>query len=358
MRIRKVCLTNVVLCVLLLAGCQCSHEWVEAGCTTPKTCSQCGETEGEPIGHTWVEASCTAPKTCSVCGETEGEPIGHTWVEASCAAPKSCSVCGETEGEPVGHTWVEASCAAPKSCSVCGETEGEALPHTWVEANYQDPKTCSVCGAVEGEPLTASFRLYGLETNLYENVHSDTILTPFSLAVTCGDGIHKTTADLFICDYRTFTSDETHLPVSGYEWRTFDYVLFIPKNADVRYVGLAVLDYYTWDNGDNAYFDVSISGWGYLSGPAQGYYANYHGEKYPWVYSIENQYTDIVRLKDSNEEQVFVTGSVYCCVPVGFDGVVVAFFDSEKFSGGTFHLYNVDKTTQFFRMENNPKKMW
>lgn len=39
--------------------------------------------------HQWVEADCTHPKTCSVCGTTEGEPLGHHFVD------NVCVVCGE-----------------------------------------------------------------------------------------------------------------------------------------------------------------------------------------------------------------------------------------------------------------------
>ena len=28
--------------------------------------------------HQWIDATCTTPKTCSICGVTEGEPTGHT----------------------------------------------------------------------------------------------------------------------------------------------------------------------------------------------------------------------------------------------------------------------------------------
>ena len=38
--------------------------------------------------HQWVEADCTHPKTCSVCGKTDGEPLGHHFVD------NVCSVCG------------------------------------------------------------------------------------------------------------------------------------------------------------------------------------------------------------------------------------------------------------------------
>lgn len=85
------------------------HEWVEATCTEPRTCSAGGETEGEALGHTWVEAACTEPKTCSVCGETEGEALGHEWQEATYESPKTCSVCSLTEGEPLPQPYAEAN---------------------------------------------------------------------------------------------------------------------------------------------------------------------------------------------------------------------------------------------------------
>ena len=93
-------LTLTLLMLSLLTGC-CSHVWFAATCTTPKTCSECGETEGEALGHTWVEATCTTPKTCSACKETEGEALGHTWEEATTEAPQTCSVCQATEGSKI-----------------------------------------------------------------------------------------------------------------------------------------------------------------------------------------------------------------------------------------------------------------
>ena len=89
------------------------HEWKEADCTTPKTCTVCGETEGEALGHEaseWkieTEASCTREgkryKECTRCGEKiEEETIAkteHEWEEATTERPKTCRNCGETEGE-------------------------------------------------------------------------------------------------------------------------------------------------------------------------------------------------------------------------------------------------------------------
>lgn len=131
---------------------ECNHNWIEATCTDPRTCSICGEIEGVPLGHTWLEATCTEPKTCSICGETEGEPLGHTWLEATCTESKTCSVCGESEGEPLGHDVVGLSCTDDGTCSRCGEII-PAPGHDWVDPTCTTPYYCSVCGETWGEPL-------------------------------------------------------------------------------------------------------------------------------------------------------------------------------------------------------------
>ncbi len=94
----------LLLCAMLLAGCQCKHEWVDADCTNAKTCSLCGETEGTELGHTWIDATCTEAKRCDVCDAVEGEALGHTPGEEEITEDKvtltttteiKCSDCGE-----------------------------------------------------------------------------------------------------------------------------------------------------------------------------------------------------------------------------------------------------------------------
>ena len=77
-----------------------THTWTAATCSTPKTCTDCGETQGKPAGHQWIDATCTAPMTCSVCADTFGGTTDHVWKEATYYAPMTCTVCGETKGEP------------------------------------------------------------------------------------------------------------------------------------------------------------------------------------------------------------------------------------------------------------------
>ena len=53
-------------------------------------------------GHTWVDATCTTPKTCSVCGATEGSALGHSYTDTVVQPTTSshgytrhtCSRCG------------------------------------------------------------------------------------------------------------------------------------------------------------------------------------------------------------------------------------------------------------------------
>ena len=176
----KFVLSMLLTSVILLTGCSCKHEkWNDATCTKPKTCAECGVTEGEPLGHDWSEADCENPKTCKACGETDGEPLEHKWKDATCDKPKTCELCGKTEGEPLEHKWKDADCENPKTCELCGKTEGKAkghkydeskictedtkcevcgktIPaagHKWTDATCTEPKKCSVCGETEGEAL-------------------------------------------------------------------------------------------------------------------------------------------------------------------------------------------------------------
>ena len=141
-----------ILICINLTGCCLSHDWQEATCTQPKTCSKCDKTEGEALGHKWIEATCTAPQTCNVCGATTGEKLGHTptpgeWIvdrAATCDEEGSrhgvCGVCGETVTASIpatGHQWGDwitdkgETCSEDgskhRSCGVCKKWETKTL---------------------------------------------------------------------------------------------------------------------------------------------------------------------------------------------------------------------------------------
>ena len=130
MKKKIVFLAATIAWLILLSGCGCEHAWVEADCDAPRTCSLCGQTEGDVLEHSWADADCESPKTCINCGETEGEALGHSWVDGDCLTPKTCAVCQVTEGEPQGHRfshWQEADTTMTRSCTVCQMQETEEL---------------------------------------------------------------------------------------------------------------------------------------------------------------------------------------------------------------------------------------
>ena len=124
----------------------CDHVWVDATCTAPKTCSECGMTMGGKLEHTYTDyvsnndATCTEDGTKTgtcVCGEKntiadEGSALGHKEETVVGKAP-TCTETGLTDG---------------KKCSVCGVTTVEqseipANDHKDDDKNYK----CDVCEA-------------------------------------------------------------------------------------------------------------------------------------------------------------------------------------------------------------------
>ena len=126
--------------------------------------------------HEWIEATCTEPKTCTICGDTEGEALGHEWVEATCAEPKHCTRCGETEGEALGHDWEPATNEKPKTCKRCGETEGEKLNNKSetliaVEEGYN--RTLKRADEKGTDPDVAYNTLYNIASELKTAIEND-----------------------------------------------------------------------------------------------------------------------------------------------------------------------------------------
>lgn len=106
----------------------------------------CGGNSDAP-GSTAAPTAAPTTGAVNVC-ETEG----HAWVDANCEAPKTCSVCGETDGEALGHSWIDATYQAPKTCETCGATEGEALVSYFAETGL-DAKLLDKSGEYDIEML-------------------------------------------------------------------------------------------------------------------------------------------------------------------------------------------------------------
>lgn len=319
----------LALCLLLLAGCGCQHEWQDATCSAPRTCAKCAQTEGAPLEHQWRNATCAQAKTCTLCGAQEGQP----------------------------------------------------LPHVWVDASYEAPKTCASCGATEGEPLTPDFEAYGIPINLRENRHTIGQTAegpvyaygePFDYVTSCWKNpSFKTTGELYLSDYRIFEEDEIHPAVPGYEWRAFDVeIRYTDRNAQSYGTLYAACyeNYYSilpWDASGS--YDTTGTPWEYRTEDVKLFTVSFRGEEWPCVIFEENDYyrgwENVLRTNEAGvpsyiKEQIFYV-SFYCCVPVGYDGVVIGFYDSGIDFPEDKHIYDVfDENTLFFRLADLPEPWW
>ena len=154
---------SIILC-LGLTACGHEHTFTEANCTTPMTCTECGEIQGEALGHAFVEATCETTKTCSVCNITEGEALGHKWIEATTEAPKTCELCGLTEGEKL----------------VISDSDNANQPDIQVDKNDPDADTGKEVGpdgiAIDGRgvDLDGDNKISNWEYEIWEEVYSAT----------------------------------------------------------------------------------------------------------------------------------------------------------------------------------------
>ena len=141
-----------------------------ATCAVVSTLTACGG-EGEikesssQHTHSWVEANCYEPKTCSECGFTEGLPLEHAygeWFEteaATCQAEgekrRNCEKCGYYETRMIfvtdhSYSWeiqYEASCfeeGLTIGTCVCGKTVEESIPV--IDHEFDENGVCINCG--------------------------------------------------------------------------------------------------------------------------------------------------------------------------------------------------------------------
>lgn len=132
------------------------HECTAEGCTLTAGTANSGK-DGY-AEHNWTAANCTTAKTCSICGKTEGSALGHDWADATCTAPKTCkrTGCTATDGSPLGHDWDTTVWTIGDDqhwhkCNRtgCAETKDAAnhIPDR-TAATEDDPVKCTKCGKV------------------------------------------------------------------------------------------------------------------------------------------------------------------------------------------------------------------
>lgn len=131
------------------------HECMAEGCTL--TAGTANSEKGGYKEHDWTAANCTTAKTCSICGKTEGSALGHDWADATCTAPKTCkrTGCTATDGSPLGHDWATDWTIGDvqhwHKCNRTGCTVINAAANHIPDRNAateDDPVKCTECGKV------------------------------------------------------------------------------------------------------------------------------------------------------------------------------------------------------------------
>ena len=164
---------GIILLCFLFTGCKkksyCEkngHDFINATCTEPEKCAECG-IEGNPaLGHNLVVEESVEP-TCTEDGLTEGkyctrcnyveeqvvvEALGHNYSDATCIELSKCTNCGKTTGSLLAH---EYDYGCDTTCNNCGFVRDE-IAHEYNDATIDAPKTCKNCSATEGTDLLVS----------------------------------------------------------------------------------------------------------------------------------------------------------------------------------------------------------
>ncbi len=130
--------------------CGTDEQWSAIVFGTGNTCL----TDAQRSNHDWVDATCTMPKTCTICGAIEGKPLGHIWPDIVCTEPKICTICGADGGIVAHNVTTSGICSLCQKYGTCGDNL------VWTLDNEG---TLTISG-------TGDMKDY---TNIYTNVYFD-----------------------------------------------------------------------------------------------------------------------------------------------------------------------------------------
>lgn len=156
---------------------KCVHsesDWIvatEPTCTTAGlkilSCEKCGEqTRIIPaIGHNWINASCTTPKTCDNCNAIDGNALGHSYAskvdkEPTCTQEGKeiytypiCNDSYEQIIQPKGHSY-KLQESGEDICLICDDeayVTYSSLALTKIYQSLKDPSSAEILSIYAGK---------------------------------------------------------------------------------------------------------------------------------------------------------------------------------------------------------------
>ncbi len=143
---------------------ECEHSFSEKTCTEAAICSNCGLKEGLALGHDCELLSCVSGSECLRCGEqVDSDSNIHNFAEAKCTRPRTCTDCGATRGAALGHSFSEVTCNEGSVCIRCGKFGTPAPGHTTYNG------ICERCGEEHFGNKNNRVRYYVKEKGYYDN---------------------------------------------------------------------------------------------------------------------------------------------------------------------------------------------
>ena len=148
-------LLSLIFAIVLFSCNECKHDWIDANCTDPKTCSLCNETQGDPLGHTYGEWSVTKDATCTengqrtrtcACGDIEVEviPQAHD-LEDVPGVVSTCKVQGYSDYKACKDCEYDNKVLLPLDTNNHDLKDVPGVASTCSVQGYNDYKACKDC---------------------------------------------------------------------------------------------------------------------------------------------------------------------------------------------------------------------
>ena len=195
-RITAVFILLFIMC--LLVGCSCRHEWEDATCTKPQTCSVCGATEGTANGHSYGSDG-----ECWDCGEVDPK---YTEMLAKCSlsVPTLPQTFSYKDYNGVRSSVEITGISYEFNCDYPDGTIG-------LTVKFSGKKTYDYKGNYHSDSCYIGWKLYDPSGNV---VDDGTFYTP-SLAV--GESFSNQEVDV-LYSWDGYTPGAYSLSLSGVDW--------------------------------------------------------------------------------------------------------------------------------------------
>ncbi len=218
----------------------CNHTFGEWVVSKKETCTEAGFKERfcyfcndvigmtvEPTGHNWLEATCQAPKTCSACLTTEGELGAHVEVVIP-KIPQNCIDEGRTEG--IGCSVCDAVLVAPEVIPPHFRKEIPAKPSTCSKEGSTAGERCYVCNITLIEPQVISVH----EPVIFPGLAPTCVTTGLTKGTTCTE-CGEAVSGQFTTEFIDHTYDENGYCTQCSNKKPSEGLIYIPMANGAYY---------------------------------------------------------------------------------------------------------------------------